>query len=363
MMVGGRSLPRDCQARRGTDTAPESGGGARAGRSKAVAAVRMIVVLAMCASGCRTSQLPVVDFRPSWDVSRAQILEWHADDPAFNQYRALEASGLAFDGDLLFVPSEKYARLLVVDTGASMAARAISLQVPRFSELEGIAVRGSTAYLCDEAHATVHEVDLSELERGWALPTRRLHLQGLSVPGGKIGFEGVAVTPDARFLYLLLERSDLPDGGCESKVFKMRLSEDVLKAEGKPVLIALEDCTWRLTDLELWHGRLLALKSKFPGNRYEVIAIDPERRTWESLLDLTEPLRAVTEEGWGNNVEGIAVSRDGTLYLVSDNAVTGIIDDPEPPLTDEWSLLMRIPLVEGHPPVSPIDGEPRAVVR
>lgn len=77
-----------------------------------------------------------------------------------------------------------------------------------------------------------------------------------------------------------------------------------------------------------------------------MIAIDPDSRTWESVLDLTDALRSVTEDGWGNNVEGIAVSNDGTLYLVSDNAVTGVIDDPEPPLTDERTLLMRIP-VEG----------------
>jgi uncharacterized protein YjiK len=304
----------------------------------------VVVLLAVFVYGCRTAQAPVADFRPSWDVSRAEILEWQADDPAFNQGRALEASGLAIADDRLFVLSEKYARLLVIDTAQSMAARAVRLRVPRYSELEGIAVRSSTAYLCDEAHATVHEVDFSDLDEGWTLPSRRLHLQGLSVRGGKIGFEGVAVSPDARFLYLLLERSNRPEGGCESKVFRMRVSDDVLKAEGKPMLIALEDCSWRLTDLELWHGRLLALKSKFPGNRYEVVAIDLNSRTWESVLDLTEPLRSVTEDGWGNNVEGIAVSNDGALYLVSDNAVTGVIDDPEPPLTDERTLLMRIPL-------------------
>jgi uncharacterized protein YjiK len=311
-----------------------------------------VVLIVMSVSGCRTVQAPVVETQPTWDVSRSEILQWRADDPAFNQDRALEASGLAVAKDTVYVLSEKYARLLVIDDGPAMEARVIRLQVPRHSELEGIAVRSSVAYLCDEAHATVHEVDLSDIDRGWGLPSRRLQLQGLSVRGGKIGFEGVAASPDGRFLYLLLERSSLPGGGCVSKVFRMRLSDDVLKAEGKPMLIALEDCTWRLTDLELWHGRLLALKSKFPGNRYEVIVIDPDRKTWERVLDLTEPLRSVTKDGWGNNVEGIAVAADGSLYLVADNAVTGVIDDPEPPLTDELTLLMRIPLAGSESPGS-----------
>jgi uncharacterized protein YjiK len=356
MMVGGQSALGNETGRGGPVVlsarlrAPDE---RRATRVRTDAAC-LAVLIAVAVAGCRTGQKPEIGFRPVWDLSRAEILEWHADDPAFDQDRALEASGLAIDEDRLFVLSEKYARLLVIDMEQSMAARAIRLRVPRHSELEGIAVRSSIAYLCDEAHATVHEVDLSEIDQGWTLPTRRLHLQGLAVRGGKIGFEGVAVTPDARFLYLLLERSSRRDGGCESKVFRMRVTEDVLKAEGKPTLIALEDCSWRLTDLELWHGRLLALKSQFPGNRYEVISIDPDSRRWDSLLDLTDALRSVTEDGWGNNVEGLAVGLDGALFLVSDNAVTGVIDDPEPPLTDERTLLLRIPFagVDSQPSVS-----------
>lgn len=303
-----------------------------------------LVLLVVSVCGCRTASAPGVEVQPSWDIGRSELLTWRADDPAFNQDHALEASGLAVVHDTLFVLSEKYARLLVIDTGPGMEARVIRLQVPKYSELEGITVRGETAYLCDEAHATVHEVDLTDIDRGRALPSRRLRLQGLSVRGGKIGFEGVAVSPDGRFLYLLLERSSLTGGGCVSKVFRMRLADDVLKAEGKPMQIALEDCSWRITDLELWHGRLLALKTKFPGYRYELIVIDPARRTWQRVLDLTEPLRSVTKDGWGNNVEGIAVAGDGTLYLVADNAVTGVIDDPQPPATDERTLLLRVPL-------------------
>jgi hypothetical protein len=47
------------------------------------------------------------------------------------------------------------------------------------------------------------------------------------------------------------------------------------------------------------------------------------------------------------------VSTDGTLYMVSDNAVTGVVDDPEPPLTDERTLLMRIP-AKGVEPRDPL---------
>jgi hypothetical protein len=52
----------------------------------------------------------------------------------------------------------------------------------------------------------------------------------------------------------------------------------------------------------------------------------------------------VRREGFNNNVEGVAVTPDGTLWLVSDNAWTLVVDDPEPPRSHEKTLLMRIPL-------------------
>jgi hypothetical protein len=61
------------------------------------------------------------------------------------------------------------------------------------------------------------------------------------------------------------------------------------------------------------------------------------------VQDLTDYLRSVRDDGWGNNVEGIAVDADGALWLIGDNAVTGVIDDPYPPETDERALLLRIP--------------------
>jgi hypothetical protein len=42
-------------------------------------------------------------------------------------------------------------------------------------------------------------------------------------------------------------------------------------------------------------------------------------------------------------VEGLAVTPDGSLWMVSDNAWTQIVDDPTPPVADEGTLLLRIP--------------------
>jgi hypothetical protein len=285
---------------------------------------------------------------PWWDLGAFELLRWAPDDPGFGQDHALETSGLAAGGGFLYAAVESYARLLQIDP-ERLTARVVAVDVPRFSELEGIAVRGSTAYLCDEAHAAVYRVDLVDhlaIASGLAegpLSARPLTLEGVSVPGGKIGFEGVALSTDGETLYLLLERSVAEEGGCVSTIFSMRVTADSLVAFGAPLEVPLEDCAWRLAGLEPWSGGLLALKTQYPGERYQVIFLDPATGAWRVVLELTELLRSVRSAGWGNNVEGIAVTDDGSLYLVGDNAVTMLVDLEEPPPTAELAIFLRIP--------------------
>jgi len=280
---------------------------------------------------------------PQWDLDQVEILEWQADDPAFSQDRALEASGMAIVDGRLVVSVETYGRLLVIEPEPPFDARVLRLEVPVYSELEGVTVSDDTLYICDEAHAAVHAFELTGEAPTGPIPTTQLPLRGVDVRGGKIGFEGVALSDDTSILYLLLERSGADEPGCVSKIFRMRIGEDALTVVGEPLIIDLEDCNWRLTGLELWGGRLLALKTQFPGERYEVISIDPFSGEWRVVLEMTDLLRSVRADGWGNNVEGIAVDDAGTLYLVGDNAVTGRVDEAEPPATDERALFLRIP--------------------
>jgi len=303
-----------------------------------------------CSSSIPKGEAP----RPAWDVERAEVVHWRASDPSFEQGFALEASGLAASGARLFVPSEKYARMLVIDQAAGARARVIRLDVPRHSELEGIAVVGKTVLLCDEAHATVYEVHLGEephrAEGGTSepIPAKELPFADIDVRGGKIGFEGIEIHPNDGQLYVLLERSGSDAGGCVSKIYRVRRAGDTLIADLEPLEVALSDCTWRLTGLAWWEGRLLALRTQFPGERYEVVTVDLVTGAADVVLELTELLRSLERRGWSNNVEGIAVAGDGSLWLVADNAVTGVIDDPLPPPNDSRTLLLRIPPLGGN---------------
>jgi len=311
-------------------------------RAKRVAVTAAALAAATLISGCRSAD-PGPDIADGpWDVSRAENLVWHPDDEHFTQNRALETSGLAFTDEALVASSEKYGRLLFFSP--ALDARVVDLGVPRHAEVEGVAWHDGSLFLCDEAHAAVYRVDLGDETRLVPkLAAVKLPIEGIDVAGGKIGVEGIEVSADGQYLYLLLERSGDETTGCVSRLWLLRVEENGLLAEGAPFDIPLEDCNWRLTGLAWMDGQLLGLKTQYPGERYEIVEIDLVGGRFDVVQDLTDYLRGVRAEGWGNNVEGIAVDADGALWLIGDNAVTGVIDDRYPPKTDERALLVRIP--------------------
>jgi uncharacterized protein YjiK len=312
------------------------------------------LLVAAAAAGCRSAAPPQpASLQALWDPADVELVTWQADRRSFQQQFALEASGLAASDRFLYVASEKYARVLQLPIDAPTTARVIAIAVPAHSELEGVAYGGGSLYFCDEAHAAVYEVRLpagEELPGGDGtppMPAIELTVAGHDIQPGKVGVEGIVVDSAAHRLWLLLERQGTPETGCVSTIYPLHRAGGALEEDGDPLTIGLPDCDWRLSALELWRGELLALKTQFPGERYELIAIDPATGVSRTVLELTDLLRSVRREGFSNNVEGLAVTADGTLWLVSDNAWTLVVDDPEPPPALEKTLLMRIPPARG----------------
>jgi hypothetical protein len=319
---------------------------------KVVYVLAPVVVAAQL--GCRSAPSPEAQPLAAWDVDRAEVLRWQSDHPSFEQQYALEASGLAISENSLFVPSEKYGRLLLIEISNDLAVATVQLAVPRHAELEGVARTTDGVLLCDEAHAAVYEVSIDREEgapeslAGAPLPVRRFLLEGVDVEGGKIGLEGIEIDPDGSTVHLLLERNGTAATGCVSRIWSLQRSDQALRSRGEPIEVELEDCNWRLAGLAWWEERLIALKTQFPGERYEIVTVDLESGATEVVANLTELLRSLAGEGWSNNVEGIAVGGDGSLWLVADNAVTGVIDDPVPGPAEAGTLLLRIPSTKGQ---------------
>mgnify|MGYP001827797160 CR=1 FL=1 len=309
----------------------------------------IVFSLLVLAIGCRSATGPGPESAPPWEISRAEVVRWQADDPFFAQDFAIEASGLAASDRFLWVTSEKYGGLLIIDLQEHPYVKTLHIGVPKHAELEGVALADGTLLLCDEAHAAVYEVAIDDEQQVFdsppalPLPAKALDLEGVAVVGGKVGFEGIEVDENDGTVYLLLERSGTEETGCVSRIWDLERVNGALRSDGDPLEVQLADCAWRLTGLAWWEGGLIALRTQYPGMRYEVVTVD--RRTGDTtvLLDPTSLLRLLAREGWSNNVEGIAVSGDGSLWLVADNAVTGVIDEPRPPLGDSSTLLLRIP--------------------
>jgi hypothetical protein len=110
--------------------------------------------------------------------------------------------------------------------------------------------------------------------------------------------------------------------------------------------IELDDCSWRLTGLHLADGRLLALETRYPGFEYRVLNIDPASGAHRTVQDITRLARSLAERGYDNNLEGVVLSDQGDLYLVSDNRVSGVIDEDLPPRGEKTTLLLRLPKVK-----------------
>jgi hypothetical protein len=308
-----------------------------------------VALLLASVLGCRSVTAPESALSPPWDVARAEVVRWQADEPFFAQDFAIEASGLAASDRFLWVSSEKYGGLLLIDLQGRPYVKTVRVGVPKHAELEGVALVDGGVLLCDEAHAAVYEAPIENEQLVFAsppaqaLPVESLTLEGVVVRGGKIGFEGIEVDEDDGTVYLLLERSGTEVTGCVSRIWDLQRTNGALRSDGDPLEVELEDCTWRLTGLAWWEGGLIALRTQFPGMRYEVVTVDLLTGDTVVLLDPTKLLRRLAREGWSNNVEGVAVSGDGSLWLVADNAVTGVIDEPLPPRGESHTLLLRIP--------------------
>jgi uncharacterized protein YjiK len=302
------------------------------------------MVVALLATAACQSTAP----QTPWNARKYELLTWQAVDPGFGQDYALEASGLTTSGRYFYVVAEKYATLLQIDPEQDYRVVSVPLDVPSGSEMEGVTWAAGTLYICDEAHAAVYAVEIDEqaIASGGStepLVIRRLPVLGLSTVGGKIGYEGVAVDLDHNLLYLLLERSGAEVGVCVATIFPLEIEERGLRAEKTPLVIPLEDCDWRLSGLHLVNGKLLGIQSRYPGELYQLLEIDPLSGISRLLLDITEMGRGLRDHGFGNNLEGIAVTASGDLFMVGDNADIESAASSRPPKTHEKTVFLRLP--------------------
>ena len=256
------------------------------------------LLVATAAAGCRFAAPPQpASLQALWDPADVELVTWQADRRSFQQQFALEASGLTASDRFLYVASEKYARVLQLPIDAPTTARVIAIAVPAHSELEGVAYGGGSALLLRRGPrrgvrgAPAGRRGAARGDGTPPMPAIELKVAGHDIQPGKVGVEGIVVDSAAHRLWLLLERQGTPETGCVSTIYPLRRAGGALEEDrATRVTIGLPDCDWRLSGLELWRGELLALKTQFPGERYELIAIDPATGASRTVLELTDLL-------------------------------------------------------------------------
>ena len=130
----------------------------------------ILFLLLISAAGCRSATDREAKLAPPWNIARAEVVRWHADEPFFAQNFAIEASGLAASDRFLWVSSEKYGGLLLIDLRGRPYVKTVRIGVPKYAELEGVALVDGGVLLCDEAHAAVYEVPIKDEQQVFASP-------------------------------------------------------------------------------------------------------------------------------------------------------------------------------------------------
>lgn len=255
------------------------------------------------------------------------------------QGREREFSGIAADGESLYLVSENRGKLLKLSfpVGLSSKYEENKLWLREGGEYEGAALRGGYLYLVDE-HADP-EAGVSPMIVKFALDkpeepvaTYPLRWTELDCRSG-LCVEGLAIVGDT--VYVLDERDELPGGGCVGRIYVTDLAS-LESGKGSParVDLPLPDCDWRYTCLDSTvvneRTYLLTLRKRCVWNS-ETEECDNDEFVVE-MLDLAASQPVVSSYRFpesnvvwwrlakvARNLEGITVGPDGDLYLVSDN--------------------------------------------
>ncbi|MET7254008.1 esterase-like activity of phytase family protein [Dyadobacter fermentans] len=170
----------------------------------------------------------------------------------------------------------------------------------------------------------------------------------MSSDTGSQGMEGIAIDSTRRLCYVLKEKSDHNESMI--RVFS------ILEGQGAPrlqfvknVRIRLLNNEWRFADAfyNTADDQLYFLETKKRGYRVvKVKSSDLEKATGENLVnpilhkDLSGLINPFEQKKFNTNIEGLAL-KDGSIYMVSDNATTSTCSSSI--LGKGKTLLIKVP--------------------
>ncbi len=245
---------------------------------------------------------------------------------AFNKQVCI--SGMKYYNNALYLVSERCPTIFVIDPQTANITHTINLQVPQSFEMEGMTSYGDKLYLISENIAAVYEVDM---KTGVARPvTTNLALPPKSKDGD--GMEGIAANERNKKFYLLRERNENMSAS-ELYTFNIERGKDnTLSLQYESMIeLPLDNPQWRYSDicLDSDHSRLVCLKSyakgKFRQQYLESLELDKNGKLLPETLknipveNFTGASNSYKTQKYSMNLEGVTITKDGTIYIVSDN--------------------------------------------
>ncbi len=309
-----------------------------------------------------------------WEAEKLDVITWLAPnrDGEKEQFATeylpgsrLQLSSIAINETQgrseLYLPLEKEASILRLQLVGSAIPEVVRYEVPEGIEQIDI----EAAYFFEDSLYLVHE-DVPLLlkvdpDGGQAKVIKLDHDFGVVTKGkntDKWSIEGLAISPtslmnpeaesNGPWFYLLDERNEC-EGSYYSVLYEARL-EDGKLARVDEKIMRLKGANHRYTDLFLFKAKLYAIHSEYDENaengKYSIDSIDPRSGYRTTVLELTRVLsRAKLSKdpsGYSNNLEGLAISGAGHMYLATDNAKSD-----KGPSRNSWpkysTLVLRIP--------------------
>ena len=301
-----------------------------------------------------------------WDITKIKPHAWmknNSSERGYSPKHKIEISAIGVDSKgYIYMACEKYPNILQFKTADTGEPSLLRYDKPEAIEIEAMAIHKNkesekeTMYLCDEKNLNIYPFDIGSnaVVKEGTISLKGLgvdisntknpsdtkdndSIEGLVVSETFYGIKEEGVDYKGLWFYLLDERDKDIDKKYYAKIYitKLKSNGTELEKYKVPVKFMLDDGgNERLTDLFEFKDGLYAIISQ-KGKRYEIVKCNIQKSIAEPVSPSFTDYVLKLDKIYSTNFEGATVKGDGTLFIVSDNALSDEKDGDNPLLINK----------------------------